>query len=77
MKPDKCKVIITTTNWYYDGEPQGVYIDVTEAGQQIDSKILAWLFTSYLNTNVPMRIQVAGGYRWYGNDKFIKFMENV
>jgi hypothetical protein len=77
MKPDKCKVIIVTREWSYEGESQGFFIDVAEAGQQIDSRILAWLFTSYLNTNVPMRVQVAGGHRWYGNEKFLEHMGSL
>lgn len=72
MKPDKCKVLMTTRNWSYKGDPRGVYLDVYEAGLQMDSRVLAWLFAFYLNTGVPMRVQVAGSFRRYGNVEFLE-----
>jgi len=75
MKPDKCKVIIKSEDWLHEGESQGKYLIICEAGQQIDSKVLAWFFDIHLNTNIPMIIQIAGGARWYGNEKFLKFVE--
>lgn len=72
MKPDKCKVLMTTREWFYNGESRGSYLDVYEAGQQMDSRVLAWLFAFYLNTGVPMRVQVAGSFRRYGSAEFLE-----
>lgn len=75
MRPDRCKVILICQDWEYEGESQGPYLLSVEAGQKIDSKVLAWLFEVHLNDNIPMKIEVSGGHRWYGNKKFLEFSE--
>ena len=87
MKPNKSKVIIMSRDWSYEEEPQGEYLVVIEAGQQIDSEIFDWLVNFHLNKNIPMIIQVSKEaspwsqsqkeYKFYGNEKFLKFVDTI
>ena len=70
MKPNESGVILTGKQ--KEG-PDGTifqYLEVLEMGKKIDSSILNWLFRLYLRTGVPVKVQIDGGFNWYGNEAF-------
>ncbi len=48
-----------------------VYLEVIEAGQQIDSSILAWLVAWCLDHGINLRVQVKGSLRSFGSQRFL------
>lgn len=69
MKPNLSKVIITRFPW-----KNGFYLTITEAGQKIDSVVLNWLFHYHYTTNIPIKVQVSGGWMNYGTKEFLDFI---
>lgn len=65
MKPNIAKVIITKRPW-----TGGEYLEVSEMGEKIDSTILNWFFMYHCVSNIPVRIQVCGGWNNYGSLEF-------
>ena len=66
MKPSVSKIIIKKKRW-----KGGEYLSVMEMGEKIDSIVLNWLFIHHLSTNIPMRIQINGGFFNYGPPEFL------
>jgi hypothetical protein len=70
LKPNKSGVILTGKQ---KESPDGTifqYLEVLELGKKIDSTVLNWLFRLYLRTNIPIKVQIDGGYNWYGTAEF-------
>ena len=72
MKPSESGVIITTKDWTHPDGSKQVFLEILEMGKKIDSTVLNWLFRTYLRTQVPMKIQIEGGYNWYGTNEFFE-----
>jgi hypothetical protein len=66
LRPNLSKIIITRKQW-----KNGDYLEITEMGCKIDSTILNWLFTYHYSTDIPIRIQVSGGWTSYGPQEFL------
>jgi hypothetical protein len=71
MKPSKSGVIITGKDWTHPDGSKQVFLEILEMGKKIDSTVLNWLFRTYLRTQVPMKIQIGGGFNLYGNQAFL------
>lgn len=67
MKPNLSGVLVTKRFW-----EKGEYLEVIEANQKVDSVVLNWFFLHHYTTNIPLRIQVAGGFYNYGPEEFLK-----
>jgi hypothetical protein len=72
MKPSESGVIITPKDWTHPDGSKQVFLEILEMGKKIDSTVLNWLFRTYLRTQVPMKIQIEGGYNWYGTNEFFE-----
>jgi len=72
MKPSESGVIITTKDWTHPDGSKQVFLEILEMGKKIDSTVLNWLFRTYLRTQVPMKIQIGGGYNWYVTNEFFE-----
>jgi hypothetical protein len=70
MKPSKSGVILAGKQRKGPDGSSQTYLEVLEMGKKIDATVLNWLFQLYLRTNVPMKIQIGGGYNWYGTTEF-------
>jgi hypothetical protein len=70
MKPSESNVIITGKQSEHPDGSKHVYLEVTEMGKKIDATVLNWLFRLYLRTNIPIKVQIGGGYNWYGTAEF-------
>lgn len=71
FKPSLSKIIVTRMPWGDDGK---YYLNIIEAGCKIDSIMLNWLFQYYHSTNIPINVQVSGGWTNYGPPEFLNFM---
>ncbi len=73
MKPDQCKVILTTRKI---GDI--AYIEAKEAGHKLDSSVLSWLVISYLNGIIEnVSYEIAGGWNHIGSKEFIEAKTKV
>lgn len=72
MKPNLSRVIITKRK--YDG---GEYLEVHEMGKKIDSTVLNWLFVYHYTTDIPLRVQVNGGWNNFGPSEFLKSQSGI
>jgi hypothetical protein len=72
MKPSKSGVIITGKQSEHQDGSKHVYLDVVETGRKIDATVLNWLFRLYLRTSIPIKVQIDGGYNWYGTTEFFQ-----
>lgn len=70
MKPSLSKIIMRPLRWGDNNE--NFYLEVTECGQTISAKVLNWLFYYHLNRKLPMKIQIEGGWNYYGPKEFLK-----
>jgi hypothetical protein len=69
MKPEKSKVILTARSW---GENNSkIFLEASECGEKIDSSVLNWLFSYFLRTETPLKVQVGGGWNYYGSQEFL------
>ena len=66
MKPNLSKIIITKKQW-----KNGEYLEINEMGCKIDPTMLNWMFTYHYSTDIPIRIQVNGGWNSYGPQDFL------
>ena len=62
FRPDISKVIITKLQ-RNDGE----WLQVTEAGQKMDSSVLSWILIWAVNNKKNVRYQIDGGWNWIRN----------
>lgn len=62
MRPDLSNVIVV--NRKHD---DGNWLELYEAGQTLDSKILSWILIWALNNKKNVRYQVNGGWNWVRN----------
>jgi hypothetical protein len=67
MKPSSCNVIITKKQW----KPGHYYWYVNEAGSKMDSVVLNWLFIMHSVYEIPLRVQVDGGWTNFGPKEFV------
>lgn len=72
MKPNLCGVIITRRIW-----KNGDYLSINEMGKKIDADVLNWIFLYHYTTDVPVRIQVNGGWYNYGPKEFLDEMSGL
>lgn len=72
MKPNLCGVIITRRAW-----KNGDYLSISEMGKKIDADVLNWIFLYHYTTDVPVRIQVNGGWYNYGHKEFLDEMSRL
>jgi len=62
MRPDLSKVIVVKRT-YDDGE----WLELTEAGQKMDSAVLSWMLIWAANNKKDVRYQIDGGWSWIKN----------
>ena len=67
MKPDLCNVIMTKRT-----ENNIEFYDLAEAGQQLDSAVLSWVFMWALNKNKNIKYQIKGGINKIGSQEFVQ-----
>jgi hypothetical protein len=72
MKPNRSGIIVTTR--YYGNNKK--YLEVLETGKPIESNILLWFFIYHYTTQIPLKIQVNGGFHNFGPNEFIEFTSN-
>jgi hypothetical protein len=72
MKPNESGVILTGKQREGPDGTKQTYLEVLELGKKIDSTVLNWLFRLYLRTNIPIKVQIDGGYNWYGTTEFFQ-----
>ena len=72
MKPSDSGVILTGKQRESPDGSKQTYLEVLELGKKIDSTVLNWLFRLYLRTNIPIKVQIDGGYNWYGTTEFFQ-----
>ena len=65
FKPNKINSILTT-----EKIEEILYLKLTQAGSQLDSKVLSWLFKYVLEHNFNFVWQIAGGINWIGSPEF-------
>jgi len=70
FKPNLSKVICTWRQW----KPENYYLEVSECGEKIDSKILSWLFMKYVNNLYNFKYQLDGGWNYVGQQEFLEYM---
>jgi hypothetical protein len=70
MKPSDSGVILTGKQRDSPNGTKQTYLEVLELGKKIDSTVLNWLFRLYLRTSIPIKVQIDGGYNWYGTAEF-------
>jgi hypothetical protein len=73
MKPNICGVIITSRE-YKDNK---IYLEVYETGKKIDSEVLTWLFLYHYTTDIPLRVQVNGGWNNFGPPEFLEKLNGI
>lgn len=66
LKPNLSGVIITRKQW-----KNGEYLEIKETNKEISSKVLNWIFTHHYTTDIPIRVQVCGGWNNYGPQDFL------
>ena len=71
MKPEHSKIILTARPWGEDNSK--VFLEASECGQKIDSSALNWLFGYFLRTETPLKVQIGGGWNYYGSEEFLKW----
>ena len=64
MRPDLSKAIVVRRQ-----RDDGVWLEVGEAGQKMDSAVLSWVLIWAANNNVNVRYQIDGGWNWLKNNK--------
>ena len=64
MRPDLSKAIVVRRQ-----HDDGVWLEVGEAGQKMDSAVLSWVLVWAANNNVNVRYQIDGGWNWIKNNK--------
>jgi len=64
FRPDLSKVIVL--NRQFDG---GIWVEVLEAGQKMDSSVLSWILIWAVNNKKNIRYQVDGGWNWIRNSE--------
>lgn len=62
FRPDLSKVIVVKTQ-----DKDGEWIQVTEAGQKMDSSVLSWILIWAANNQKNVRYQIDGGIYWIKN----------
>ena len=65
LKPSESKVICAWKK--IEGH---TYLEVSEAGQKIDSEVLSYLFEMCLNNHANVKWQVNGGWYYVGSSEF-------
>jgi hypothetical protein len=76
MKPSKAGVIVTGKGWQHPDGSSQVYLEVVETGKKIDATVLNWLFKLHLRSGISMKIQISGGFNWYGSKEFFEGTRN-
>ena len=69
LKPSLSKVIITKKTW-----AGGVYWNVLEAGQKMDSEVLSWIIQHCIKNDICLKYEVSGGYNYIGTPEFLEEM---
>lgn len=72
MYPKTSNVIVTRKEYTTDK----YYLEITEAGDVLKSKILSWFVVYYFNTQIPIAYQIEGGWNYIGPKDFIDFINN-
>lgn len=73
IKPNLSGVIITRREY---GDKK-TYLEVLEMGKKIDSTVLNWLFVYHYTTDIPLRVQVNGGWTNFGPKEFLKEVTGI
>lgn len=50
------------------------FVEITECGKQMDSKVLSWLVIWALNNNKNIKYQIDGGWNKVGSKEFMEAM---
>lgn len=74
LKPNISNVIVRKK--VFSKAPLLYYFEVLEMGKKIDSVVLNWFFTFYVETGIPLKIMVDGGWFYYGDNKFKDWATN-
>jgi hypothetical protein len=73
MKPNLSGVIITSREY----KENKVYLEVYETGKKIDAEVLNWLFLYHYTTDIPLRVQVNGGWNNFGPQEFLEELNGI
>ena len=72
MKPDKVNAIVSKK------QVHGIdYLELVEAGDVMQAKVLSWFMTYALGKNLNILWQVEGGNNWLGSKEFVKAMKST
>ena len=74
LRPDRSKVIPTFKKYGVEGK---IYLRLTEHKSKMDSSVLNWYFSFAMIHQVPISVQIEGGWNHYGPPDFVEFMQNV
>ena len=66
LQPNLSKVILSTHRWGENNDK--IFLRATECGKKMDSAVLCWLFEYHLRTNIPLAVQVNGGWTHFGEE---------
>lgn len=72
MKPSLTNAIVDYK--MTDGVP---YLNVTEAGQMLDSRVLTWLIKYAIANKMNFTWEIAGGRHWFGSPEFDTVMNKL
>lgn len=71
MKPTNSKVILRFLSWGKDSK--NIFLEARECGEKIDPNALNFLFSYHMRTNIPIKIQIDGGWNFYGPIEFLNY----
>lgn len=72
LKPDQINAIIK-----FDTIENIPYLNVIEAGEVLQSRVLSWLFQYAINNQLNFVWQINGGLNWIGSPEFHQAMSEV
>lgn len=72
FKPDAINAIITKRKF---DDANIEYLDLIEAGENLDANVLSWLIMYSLNNKINLRWVVRGAAHWIGSDEFLAEMD--
>jgi hypothetical protein len=70
FKPDQSKIICTWRTWKDDEK----YLDVTECGEQMNSRYLHWLIDKHSNEKMNLVYSIFGMRTSYGSSEFLQWI---
>ena len=69
FRPDQCNVIVTREKWGPNKE--FTYLKIHERGKKIDATVLNVLYMLQAQKQLPIAIQIDGGWNFFGPQAFL------